>query len=542
MDQISSHKVKQIINQRLDIDNPKKILLLSKMYHKAVHSLHYHPNKKEFSARDSFIETEVLSKVFEKIKVKPLKRLNLKKGHFLFDAEDELKTSRVIKLIKRYSRIQELIFFPKVIEESKPHIFKIRTFWLKYCKKLQRVEFVTSDYDEEKQYLPYIKQIQQSNLVWLHFKGVDRGVEPPEVCDFSKYPQTLKNLSLEIETLSTLPKLKNLQCLHLSFYEVPDIAVSSDLLGYLAKLKWIELKLIKFEENSETLMKRLSKAKNLKSFILERNDDEDTNILSKPNYFDYFESLEKLSLSFCTEFKDEDLSNLKLLVTKIVKIPKLRVLELAFMTIDEEMKPFLTAFKESLEKLTLLEELTFESLSSVSDPGIIFEIIPFCKKLPALKKLKLSLDWSELSEQSCNELCQVIKSLKNLKVLNLPMLTISSTKVLKNLIDCIVEKRTLEEFTIGGLEKSIPDDILIYNLKRLLACKGLKKVKITKQRKNGIEDSDRRNEFYKMLREVERENPEMNLTRIYKAITARWNGAYDEYWKQIFGEYGYESF
>jgi len=126
-----SPKIKPILHQKLDINSPKNIRNLSKNHYTKVKSIHYHPNDEGEMERqfDYFFLCKALTKVFEKIKTIPYKKLDLNRGNFSFLNENH---PRMIKLIKRYSHIKELILLYNYNNEDLCNIWKKRIAWLKY--------------------------------------------------------------------------------------------------------------------------------------------------------------------------------------------------------------------------------------------------------------------------------------------------------------------------------------------------------------------------------------------------------------------------
>jgi len=237
------------------------------------------------------------------------------------------------------------------------------------------------------------------------------------------------------------------------------------------------------------------------------------------------------------------MSLLHQLKIEIPKLTKLRVLKLHLDTSQSETKYTLLLFKDSIEKLTSLEELTLSFVCRNFEPEIFFYMIPICKQIHSLKKLNLNLGRYEcivLLEDSCRELCRMIRSLKNLQVLKLPSLIIPSAQLLRAITETIVEMGTLEKFEIGQLLMSILNDLLMCSLKKLLSLRSMKKFRISKHRDEvTYQGSGRRKILNKIMREIERENPEIQLTKVYNYLTHTWQDKNSTEWKRLFDRYGY---
>jgi len=534
MDQKTFPKIKRIINQRLNIDNPKKIRLLSKNHYTKVNSIHYHPDDGDkLDSLFAFVYTnEVLSRLFEKIKVKPIKKLNLRDGYFALLNHNY---PRMIKLIKRYSHIQELSLVPRLYDDDNEGWEK-RIYWLKYVKRLKKAEFTCFSEDDEELYDKYLRYLRGSRLISLRLDNIDS--EPEETCNFSVYPQTLRNLTLDdVSSLSSLNKLKNLEYLDLKVSKVSNDLVTDEMIDWLLKLKRIELSISSSSSNLDKLLKSLSKGNNLKSFVLENPD---RSLLTKLEYFDSWAHLQSLSLRIVFDAnKENELSFFSQLKTEISKLTKLRVLKLCFNGAGKKTK--YTPVSSLIEKLTSLEELTLSFRGSAFEPEVFFDMIVIYKQISSLKKLNLSSEWIILLEDSCRELCKMIRSLKNLQVLELPSLVIPSAKLLRAITETIVEMGTLEKFEIGELLRSIPNDLLMCSLKKLLSLRSMKKFKISIPREVvTYQGSGGRKALNKIMREIERENPEVQVGQVYNYLTHTRSHKNCTDWKRIFGEYGYD--
>jgi len=548
MNQKPSPKIQRVINQRLNIDNPKKIHLLSKNHYTKVNSIRYHPDvgDKLDGMYSYFDINAVLTKLFEKIKVKPVKKLDLKGGYFSLLNENY---PRMIKLIKKYSDIQELILLPRLYDDDN-NGWEKRTYWLKYAKKLKRVEFTCFGDGNEQIYRNYLRSLRGSRLVSLCLGSYDN--EPKETCSFSNYPKTLKNLSLEnVSSLSSLHQLKNLEYLYLKVSTVSNDLIEPQMVSWLRKLKYIEFEVLDFSKNSLSLLKSLSTGNNLKSLVFECKRKRDEDFLSYFYDFDYY-SLEKLSLVITFDSNLEtDLLFLQRLPQKISKLTNLRDLQLQFnnIGINKTQKsnkvtqyiPF--SFQDSIEKLTSLEKLSITSMNGELNPLILFEIISLCKQIPTLKKLDLFVEWVVLLEHSCHELCMMIRNLKNLQVLKLPNLIVPGSKLLRALTQSIIERGILKRLHIGQLLDSIPNDVLITNLVELLSLKGLKELKIERDRNDILFKGYRRVQVLnKIMDGIERANPELQIGKIYRDFTDARGDKNTILWKKLFLGYGISHF
>ena len=154
-------------------------------------------------------------------------------------------------------------------------------------------------------------------------------------------------------------------------------------------------------------------------------------------------------------------------------------------------------------------------------------MIPICKQILSLKKLKLDFGLIELSEDLCHELCIMIQSLKNLRELELPSFSISTSKILSVAIQNIVEMGVLEKFHIGEIEKSIPENKLMENLIKLMSLRGLKDFILSKH----IKISEKKLERIMPL--IQRENPEIQFDQVFYRLTGDIAYSTITYWKYL---------
>ena len=202
MDSHRIYSITRIVQRRLVIDNMKKFRLLSKNSCSKALSVAVNVNDGlvfTISYPDDKMEKEFI-KLFRKLK--SIKKLDLQKGWFYSNSRNNQK---LIKQIKQYSRIQEIILPASNIDDLYQTIF-ICGLWLKYGNKLEKLDVT----------IPFIKKPPRGTIfrIQIFFKYLKSSslkvlslnnwgsLMPLEILQLTKYPSTLKKLSLNLNRIN----------------------------------------------------------------------------------------------------------------------------------------------------------------------------------------------------------------------------------------------------------------------------------------------------------------------------------------------------
>ena len=254
MDSHRIYSITRIVQRRLVVDSMKKVRLLSKNSCSKALSVAVNVNDGSaftISHRHNKMEKEFI-KLFRKLK--SIKKLDLQKGWFYSNSRNNQK---LIKQIKQYSRIQEIILPDSNVDDLYQTIF-ICGLWLKYGNKLEKLDAV----------IPFLKKLPRGTIFRNKFfykylkssslKALSLNnwgsLTPLEILQLTNYPSTLKKLSLNLnrinpQTFQVPHNLLNLKSLNLCL-PLKNSVLWNGSLDSITKLRHLDTLILKFPRYS----------------------------------------------------------------------------------------------------------------------------------------------------------------------------------------------------------------------------------------------------------------------------------------------------
>ena len=302
-------------------------------------------------------------------------------------------------------------------------------------------------------------------------------------------------------------------------------------------------------EGTEELLKRLSENNQLKTFHFEIPSQKFLALQVILDCLDCWASLENLKLRMAFEIKDLiSKTFLEKLPENLTKSKELKVLKFYFnedkkkiprinsnnKNSEKDSSSIQLCLKDCLDKLSSLKEFTLKS--DLIEPALLFEIFQMCQNTPYLQKLSIDLGQIVLLKDSCIDLVMMIQELKKLQVLKLPGLIISSSQFLQKTVESLVKGATIEKFEIESCLGTIPPELPISQLMKLLSTRRMKKLVINSDRediKKLFEGQKGAKKLEEMRNRIQRTNLDVDLSSILYYFTGREFDRFDLEWRMI---------
>jgi len=568
MNQERPLKIKRIPKKSLEIDDFTKFRQAFKKHYTNIQSISLNLNDRG-KFRDYYEFEDIkyaITKLLDKLpRAKCLRKLDLQNAFFPLYGKGN---SKLPKQVKQNQHLRELIL-PSRYEDDLVLSFKSSTLWLKHGKNFKRLDFWVPRYSMssyEKELDLFYKHFEASRLnSFTIAPGHPYSDIPEELLDFSRYPKTLtkftilnyddeyeekevnsciefpSNLSnlksIKIETSSedinstlvSISKLKKLR--HIDLF-IPDIHPHCvDLFDNLPDLEHLCLNLTPNSLTDEFIKRIGEKHKKLKTFSLTISREI---MQTLQECLANLKELETLELYFSPVNdwnKANNLSFLHSLPELLLKLRNIKEFRLETYGSIKSQLNYLS-LTNSLKKLPYLEKITIDSRLYL--PDFFLEIIRCCKEIPSLQVVNIDTNQDIfLLKSSCDDLCKLIDSLENLRVLKLPGLMISNKIFLEKITESILKKKYLTDFTIGQILKIIPPEVLMHYLFQILSKKGLRRFKFEIKKRKG--DLMRGPHGYQRLTEIfrmiQRNNPDIELFQLLEDITEVWHERFTWNWK-----------